>query len=294
MIKSKRLVGIFDSANQKLKGIRLSPFTLIGVWLAFFFIILLQIFGPPIATASEERLGFAGQLGDSFGALSSLMATLAAVGAWQAVSLQRADAQEAKVRAFNDVFFSLLSQLNAIVGSTDIIVRNKDERLSRENRDAFRSMLTSLRKSIPPRKFGRSESGDITIHTIAKSYQEFYHQKENDLGHYFRTVYQLCRFIHESVEIDKGFYFRLLRSQLSNSEQILIMYNCALGYGHRRFKSLVEQYSLLHNLRFPDEGSVWESSLVRQQFKSSAFTNDGGEDELPTQQQLDERPDLPN
>ena len=257
------------------------PVSLAGIWLGFSLVVVLQIFGPTLTSVAPGRLSFAGQFGDAFGALSSLMATLAAFGAWRAVRLQRDDAREARIRAFNDTFFTMLGQLNAIVNSTDISVRREGEQLEREGRDAFRSMLTSLRKSVPPQKSGKSSTGDITCQTISKAYINFYHRKENDLGHYFRTVYQICRYIHESYDIDKTFYFRFLRSQLSNSEQILIMYNCAFGYGFKRFKPLVEQYSLVHNLRFPSEGSVWEESLIKGEFETGAFENEGGEDDLP-------------
>lgn len=257
-----------------------NPLSLVGFWLAFLTLVFLQLLAPDLLDIPASRLGFAGQLGDAFGVLSSLMATLAAVGAWRAVVLQREDKKEARTRAFNDTFFSMLGHLNAIVASTDVPGKVGGERVVRESRDAFKSMLTRLRLGIPSRKSSSGEYREIDLPLIQQAYLKFYDRYENDLGHYFRTVYQICRYVHDSG-VDKDFYFRVVRSQLSNSEQVLIMYNCAVGYGSKKFKPLVDQYGLLHNLRFPTEGSVWEKAILGRAFDRSAFDNAGGDDALP-------------
>lgn len=278
MAGEQETAGASENIFERLLG---NPLTLVGVWLAFLILVFIQLLVPNIFEISESRLGFAGQLGDSFGVLSSLMATLAAVGAWRAVMLQREDKKEARIRAFNDTFFSMLDHLNAIVASTDVPGKVNGERVVRESRDAFKSMLTRLRLGIPSRKSPNGKDSSINLNLIKDAYLTFYDRYENDLGHYFRTIYQICRFIHDSREIDKRFYFRLVRSQLANSEQILIMYNCAVGYGWSKFRPLVNTYGLLHNLRFSTDGSVWEKELVAPTFERGAFDNDGGDDELP-------------
>ena len=43
-------------------------------------------------------------------------------------------------------------------------------------------------------------------------------------------------------------YIRLLRTQMLNSELLLVALNCALDKGKAKFKPLIERYALLHNM----------------------------------------------
>lgn len=255
-----------------------TPKVLIGIWLAFFVLVLIQLTVPTKLGFQIGHVQFAGAFGDSFGVLSSLMATIAALGAWETVRQQQNEAadrqRESYEAAFNQKFFSLLSHLNGLVDGTDIDVKRNGQSVEREGRDAFRSMLTSLRKKIPP------GPEPISIAKIQKRYLEFYHDKENDLGHYFRTVYVICKMIaDDDSKIDKKYYFRILRSQLSNSELIFLLYNCSVGYGGKKFSPIVNNHSLFQNLRFSSQGNAWEESFLRPLFEELAFKSESGDDE---------------
>jgi hypothetical protein len=206
------------------------------------------------------------------------MATIAALGAWETVRQQRREMlnrnRETSHSAFNEKFFSLLSHLNGLVEGTDVDFRQGDERLERKGRDVFRSMLTSLRKGVPP------GNEPISVGKIQKRYLEFYHKRENDLGHYFRSVYVICKMIAEDdTKIDRSFYFRILRSQLSNSELILLLYNCSVGYGGKKFMPRINDYSLFQNLRFSHTNNAWEEALIKPLSDDRAFANDTGDDD---------------
>lgn len=75
--------------------------------------------------------------------------------------------------------------------------------------------------------------------------------------HYFRHLYNIFKFIDESIfldnssqYIDKRYrYARIVRATLSPHELVLIFYNCRSDYGNGPFKSFVEKYSVLNNLR---------------------------------------------
>jgi hypothetical protein len=268
---------IGESARPKIRWLP-TPSVLIGVWLVFFVIVLVQLSVPSIVGFQPDRVQFAGAFGDAFGVLSSLMATIAALGAWETVRQQRNEAseraRESQKTVFNEKFFSLLSHLNGLVDGTDIDVRKNNERVVREGRDAFRSMLTTLRKKIPP------GLEPISLAKIQKRYLDFYHEKENDLGHYFRTIYVICKMIvDEQDHIDKNSYFRILRSQLSNSEMLFLLYNCSVGYGGKKFLPIINDYSLFQNLRFSNTGSVWEEALLKPLYDPRAFASDTGDDE---------------
>jgi hypothetical protein len=83
---------------------------------------------------------------------------------------------------------------------------------------------------------------------INRVYLAFYRQNEADLGHYFRTLYNLVKFVDRSEIPDKKLYTNLIRAQLSSIELALLFYNCLSDLGREKFKPLVEKYSLLKTL----------------------------------------------
>ncbi|MGE0254238.1 MAG: putative phage abortive infection protein [Alphaproteobacteria bacterium] len=83
---------------------------------------------------------------------------------------------------------------------------------------------------------------------IRSAYQEFWINNEHELGHYFRYLYSIFRFIHESAVENKKSYTNIVRAQISDNELQLLFYNCLYVHGIKRFKPLVEEYSLLNNL----------------------------------------------
>ena len=81
-------------------------------------------------------------------------------------------------------------------------------------------------------------------------YQNLYDGLQGDLGHYFRNLYHLIKFVDESQDIENEFkknYTTLVRAQLSAYEQALLFYNCIHPHSEE-FYLLIEKYSLFHNL----------------------------------------------
>jgi hypothetical protein len=250
------------------------PICILLIWVIWLVAVILHGNGINIgALFGVYRSDYqtSGQFGDSFGSLSAFMASLAAAGAWRAVALSRA-------QAFEHTFYNLLNHLNELVSGTDIQGKKSvsDENGNRKSvntdlyvgRDAFKRMVTSLRSTTAATK--RSNEIDKTV----DSYKKFYDRYKNDLAHYFRTIYQIVSFIDRSNQKEKNFYSNFLRAQLSDSEQILLMYNCSVGKGREKFKALVEKYSLLHNCSRHDDDDHWENTILRPSFRPSAFRDD--------------------
>ena len=79
-------------------------------------------------------------------------------------------------------------------------------------------------------------------------YLDFYHKHQSDVGHYFRSLYHIIKFIDLSDIKDKHLYTDLVRAQLSSFELTLLFYNCISDLGREKFKPLVEKYALLKNM----------------------------------------------
>ena len=99
----------------------------------------------------------------------------------------------------------------------------------------------------------RGTSREIKI--INLSYDNFFDKFQPAVGHYFRNLYNIVKFVNGSSYFkteDMGsrkFYTNLIRAQLSSNELCLLFYNCLSERG-AKFKLLVENYSLLDDMRF--------------------------------------------
>lgn len=86
-----------------------------------------------------------------------------------------------------------------------------------------------------------------TIDAALKSYGAIYLLHQSELGHYFRNLYHIVKFVDGSSLEDKRRYANFIRAQLSSNELMLLAYNGVSFYGRRKFKPLIEKYQLLQN-----------------------------------------------
>lgn len=95
-------------------------------------------------------------------------------------------------------------------------------------------------------------------------YFYYFHAYHSSLGHYFRNLYHIVKFVDESKlhRKEKEGYIKILRAQLSNYEILLLAYNGLSPYG-ASFKPLIEKYKLLKNLNWEDNlGKVYIKRII--------------------------------
>lgn len=158
-------------------------------------------------------------------------------------------------QTFENTFFSMMELHNEVLSTVT------DKMHSKKERSAFDGILTSLRNSLN-RALGPNEKAK----RIIPRYNAWYENNEDEIGHYFRVLYNILRFINESgLEYsERKTYARLVRAQLSADELELMFYN-GLGEHGEKMKPLIEQYGLLKHLRNPD------LLLPRSEYKASAY-----------------------
>jgi hypothetical protein len=141
---------------------------------------------------------------------------------------------------FESTFFQLMRLLNDVTAS--LTVWDSNATSWRNGRECFRVLRRSMDKKI---KDNQAREVD-TIKAISKANDEFY--SENFwIGHYFRTLYHIFKYVKKTRVEDSYFYARLVRAQLSDEEVILLFYN-ALGERGLAFKPFIEDFALLNNL----------------------------------------------
>ena len=220
-----------------------------------------------------------GEWGDFFGGvLNPLLTFLMFMGLLVTIVIQQTELRESRLELkrsadalieqseslkkqnFESTFFQMLTIHNGIVNSIDLL---KDGNVTR-GRDCFNAFYTRLNKIYRENK-GKANGKHSEESVVSLSYDLFWKDHQTELGHYYRYLYNIVRFVKETNFVD-GPYLRLVRAQLSDQELLLLFYNCVSKNGGN-FTALVEEFSLLDNLpriRFLDKSH--ESML-----KPSAF-----------------------
>ncbi|WP_458789675.1 putative phage abortive infection protein [Yoonia sp. MH D7] len=194
------------------------------------------------------------------GTLNPILSFLAFTGVLITIALQRrelsysraelkrsADALEAQIKAtdqqkFENSFFNMLSALDRIVEGVDLY--NNKTKATQTGRDCFKTFYTRLTKIY--RKNRAEYPQGIETELVANAFQKFWRDHQLELSAYFRFLYNIIRYIDESAQ-SEAHHIRLLRSQLSDQELLVIFYNCLTPAGSK-MKPFTEKYALFDNL----------------------------------------------
>lgn len=210
-----------------------------------------------------------GPAGDMFGAVNALFTGFAFAGLIftirqqsQELALQREElkltrdelsgqreqmesqAITLKLQQFENTFFQLVRTQSDITAA--ILVNRGGGAGMAGGRLALRHVYEQLRDREIPMVGSRS------LADIQSAYENLFAGYEPQLGHYFRHLYHVIKFIDQSAVEDKRRYTTFVRAQLSSSELQLLFYNCLSRFGSENFKPLVEKYGLLKPLSAVD------------------------------------------
>jgi predicted SnoaL-like aldol condensation-catalyzing enzyme len=243
------------------------PVQVVGVrfLLAIAILLLLALTGVGtmayFGTSNVDKFKELGPWGDFFGGvLNPILTFFAFLGVLITIVLQKielnltraelersADALETQIDAirkqnFEATFFQMLTLHNNIVNSIDLV--NSQTGVRTSGRDCFRVFYTRLTKIYRDRqkRMGTKFQDDKIL---AVSYRAFWKEAQLDLGHYFRFLFNMIRFVKENPEHIN--YVKLIRSQLSDQELLLLFYNC-LGEHGSKFKVFAEEFELFDNM----------------------------------------------
>ncbi len=230
-----------------------------------------------------------GPFGDSFGPLTSLFSALAFAALIWTVVLQGDELQlsrkelaltrqemidqrfESMLMRMLEVHTSIVSDMDVRVGG-NVVVSRKDcfEHLLKQS--FLQRQYDIFKKSGPggsiPDGFDAyqisAQTDRVSLapdEVTMNAYEGIYKENRNDLGHYFRSLYNILRFISESGREDKFDYARIVRAQLSDYELAINCLNCLSKHGVEKMKPLVEEFSILDNL--PKDLYLSESLMAR-------------------------------
>lgn len=174
-----------------------------------------------------------------------------------------------KKQQFESTFFNLVNLHHGIVNSINL--RSKEKKYGiiearrmklqpgAENeqvveittgRDCFVKFSKGFRNEYKRLSADKPELSELDI--VKEAYKNYYLNHQSDLGHYFRNLYHIFKFIKNSEEENKKSYTSLVRAQLSNDELFLLFYNSISDYGNKKFLPLIEEFHILKNLNRRD------------------------------------------
>lgn len=216
-------------------------------------------FSWPISFGNVDK---AGVFGDSFGVLTSLFSGLAFAGIILTILLQREELRlqreelektreefkmqnlTLKKQNFETTFFQMLRLHHEIVLS--ISVKDPSGSNVYTGRDCFSYFYSELKDRYTYKQ--RDHHGGEMDLIEEKAYPMFWEKNQSKLGHYFRHLYTIFKFINASEINNKRFYSNIVRAQLSDQELLVLFYNCLSKYGKEKFKPLAECFALFNNL----------------------------------------------
>jgi hypothetical protein len=125
-----------------------------------------------------------------------------------------------------------------------------NENILTQHKTEFKTELLKVKKN----------ENKFSIELTLKRYEFFYALHQNCLGHYFRFIYNIFKFILESKdsEEERIKYINLIQAHMSNDELGILFYNALSKYaknkqGISQFKNWLEKYNFFENI---DENSL--------------------------------------
>lgn len=243
---------------------------------------------------SELSISSSGVFGDSFGVLTSLFSGLAFAGLIITIVMQRdelalqrqelnltreelsgqkmemrAQNETLKVQRFENTFFKMLEFLENC--RNDVFYQGF-QRPPLEGRDAIKALYDSFTNTFLCRWTQDSNFKQIRVFKdecksregVSEEYSSFYVKYGDELGQYYRTLYNILKLVDRADFLDdKTVYTNLVRAQLSRYELLLLFYNCVSVFGIEKMAPLIRKYNILKHLEstvLPEEHKeIWDT-----------------------------------
>lgn len=161
----------------------------------------------------------------------------------KSVEALKGQIEQFNFQRFENTFFNMLSLQNDILNELEFKTENLS--LSKNlNEDSTRSRYV----------FGsilRWIDGSVDESNPFDNYDDFQVNENQVVGHYFRNLYQILKFVDEATlsDVDKVKYARILRGQLSSDEIAVLFFNCLSSkVDSGQFRKYVIKYKMLEHI----------------------------------------------
>ena len=227
--------------RKRMKNIKMAIIFCAGLALLFLFLFLINRpydFRWPLAT------DIVGHYGDFVGGFVGSL--LSVVLLYYTFRSQITESKEnAKVyikQQFNATFFHLLHQYNSIIETISARMEN-EELVTLHGKEALDYYVQQMQT-----EFDRGEFYENRKEAVG-CFMNFYVSHGDFTPIYYRTLYRIFDMIEvtDITDKEKVEYAKIVRSQLTDSELVLLRYNAMTAYG-RNMRKYVVKYNLLKHM----------------------------------------------
>lgn len=195
--------------------------------------------------------------------------------------------QALEIQRFESTFFRMLQSLQDIIDNLKIALPSMDspepespeyEFRVYKGREAFEAMVNHIEYGnfLPGKNYEEGPSAVDRSFISEACYGDCFRFCDNEVGHYFRLLYHIIKFIDESDAIDdtnKKTYIHILRAHFSINESKCILYNSLSdGLGYSKLYVLIDKYDLMQNLparklHFSDHHKYFPSMIESERLR---------------------------
>ena len=209
------------------------------------------------ATTPDAFGLFGDYIGGVLGAFTGLVSVVFLYITYQRqIDIFQEQKRQSELHQFEENFFHLLENFRSILPR----LKNKSEHT--EGYEYIRSVRKLVEQPIDDVCKADTALTDLnaldTREKIEKIYGLAFGAESDQLGHYFRSLYHLLKYIKEHCpkDVDNKMYFDLVQAQMNTDELYLTCINGISNYGRKKLRPLLDDSSFLENLAIDENESI--------------------------------------
>lgn len=212
----------------------------------------------PFAQESADFGTFGDYVGGFVGTIVGLISIIFLYRTYK-IQLDISAKQELKQQSqqFESAFFALLIQQRDILQNIKGDFVNND---GSHNIQSGPKFMNILRDELAMRLLELSYEPDLLVPAkinflkvrVHSLYQDLFNNHVEQLGHYFRHLYHLIKFIDTHCDNNAQSYVDIVQAQMTTDELYLTAINGISHFGRKRFLPLLRKYNFFENLMIED------------------------------------------
>lgn len=191
-----------------------------------------------------------------------------------------------KQQTFENTFFNMINLYNQVIKGLSL---ERKKEISDNFTEVFIPNIIAGNKLYVSEKDYRGKEVVNELLNIFKFYKDLYYKKqislkiglyedfhkeyEYNIAHYFVTIYQILKFIDNSLIQNKDFYINLFRSQFSKTELNLLFYHSTSKVAKRKFTPLLIKYEFFEHINIKELDPLAVEIIIKRTEKLNIELN---------------------
>lgn len=216
-----------------------------------------RLWNLQFATTPDAFGLFGDYVGGVIGAVTGLVSIIFLYFTYmKQIEIFQEQQKQTKLQQFETNYFHLLDNFR------NLFLHLNNQKGRNQGYDYIHSVRALIEKQIDEVCNEENALTDInaleTRKAIGDIYQAAFMSESDQLGHYFRSLYHILKYIDERCpkEENKKMYFDLVQAQMNTDELYLTCINAISNYGRKKMHPLLNQYSFLENLAIDENESI--------------------------------------